>query len=268
MVQYRNRFGRERKYSTGFEGVIQYVHRKHLETDSDSARDRYEEYMRQIPCPACNGARAEPCVALGADQRQVDRRGRRPADARMRRLPGQPRPHRPRSPDRQPGPQGNPGPPDLPARRRPRVPEPGTALRHAVRRRGPAHPAGHPDRLRPRGRALRPGRALHRPAPAGQPPPDRDAHPAPGPRQHPDRGGARRGHHPGGRLGGGHRTGRRRTRRHGGAFRFLQGTAGEHRIAHWRLPLRPEADRDPEEAAQIRQEARAQGGRAPRRTTS
>ena len=35
VVQYRNRFGRERKYSTGFEGVIQYVHRKHLETDSD-----------------------------------------------------------------------------------------------------------------------------------------------------------------------------------------------------------------------------------------
>jgi excinuclease ABC subunit A len=60
VVQYRNRFGRERKYSTGFEGVVQYVHRKHLETDSDSARDRYEEYMRQIPCPACNGARLNP----------------------------------------------------------------------------------------------------------------------------------------------------------------------------------------------------------------
>ncbi|MDJ0351808.1 excinuclease ABC subunit UvrA [Pseudarthrobacter sp. PH31-O2] len=60
VVQYRNRFGRERKYSTGFEGVIQYVHRKHLETDSDKARDRYEEYMRQIPCPACNGARLNP----------------------------------------------------------------------------------------------------------------------------------------------------------------------------------------------------------------
>ncbi len=60
VVQYRNRFGRERKYSTGFEGVVQYVHRKHGETDSDSARDRYEEYMRQIPCPACNGARLNP----------------------------------------------------------------------------------------------------------------------------------------------------------------------------------------------------------------
>jgi len=60
VVQYRNRFGRERKYSTGFEGVVQYVHRKHTETESDYARDRYEEYMRQIPCPACDGARLNP----------------------------------------------------------------------------------------------------------------------------------------------------------------------------------------------------------------
>ncbi|MFP5313483.1 MAG: excinuclease ABC subunit UvrA, partial [Actinomycetes bacterium] len=34
--------------------------RKHGETDSDWARDRYEEYMRQVPCPACNGARLNP----------------------------------------------------------------------------------------------------------------------------------------------------------------------------------------------------------------
>ncbi|WP_104103657.1 excinuclease ABC subunit UvrA [Arthrobacter sp. 08Y14] len=60
VVQYKNRFGRERKYSTGFEGVIQYIHRKHLETESDSARDRYEEYMREIACPACGGARLNP----------------------------------------------------------------------------------------------------------------------------------------------------------------------------------------------------------------
>ncbi|MCC3269286.1 excinuclease ABC subunit UvrA [Arthrobacter gengyunqii] len=60
VVQYKNRFGRERKYSTGFEGVIQYIHRKHLETESDSARDRYEEYMREIDCPACGGARLNP----------------------------------------------------------------------------------------------------------------------------------------------------------------------------------------------------------------
>ena len=44
-----------------------------------------------------------------------------------------------------------------------------------VRRRGAAHPAGHPDRLRPGRRALRPRRAVDRPAPARQPPADRDA---------------------------------------------------------------------------------------------
>ncbi|KUM31683.1 ABC-ATPase UvrA [Arthrobacter sp. EpRS66] len=60
VVQYKNRFGRERKYSTGFEGVISYVHRKHEETESDHARDRYEQYMRQIPCPTCGGARLNP----------------------------------------------------------------------------------------------------------------------------------------------------------------------------------------------------------------
>lgn len=60
VVQYRNRFGRERKYTTGFEGVIGYIKRKHQETESESSRDRYEEYMREIACPECGGARLNP----------------------------------------------------------------------------------------------------------------------------------------------------------------------------------------------------------------
>ncbi|WP_428985722.1 excinuclease ABC subunit UvrA [Sinomonas terricola] len=60
VVQYRNRFGRERKYSTGFEGAVSYIQRKHAETESDYARDRYAEYMREIPCPECGGARLNP----------------------------------------------------------------------------------------------------------------------------------------------------------------------------------------------------------------
>jgi excinuclease ABC subunit A len=59
-VRYRNRFGRERSYSTGFEGVIPYIKRKHGETDSDSSRERYEGYMREVPCPTCKGARLKP----------------------------------------------------------------------------------------------------------------------------------------------------------------------------------------------------------------
>ncbi len=59
-VKYRNRFGRERTYSTGFEGVYQYILRKHGETESDHARDRYESYMREVPCSACQGTRLKP----------------------------------------------------------------------------------------------------------------------------------------------------------------------------------------------------------------
>nr|WP_134773475.1 excinuclease ABC subunit UvrA [Ornithinimicrobium flavum] len=59
-VRYRNRFGRERSYSTGFEGVIPYVKRKHSETESESSRERYEGYMREVPCPVCKGARLKP----------------------------------------------------------------------------------------------------------------------------------------------------------------------------------------------------------------
>jgi len=59
-VRYRNRFGRERAYSTGFEGVIPYIKRKHAETDSESSRERYEGYMREVPCPVCRGARLRP----------------------------------------------------------------------------------------------------------------------------------------------------------------------------------------------------------------
>ncbi len=59
-VRYRNRFGRERAYSTGFEGVIPYVKRKHAETESDTSRERYESYMREVPCPVCRGSRLKP----------------------------------------------------------------------------------------------------------------------------------------------------------------------------------------------------------------
>ena len=147
----------------------------------------------------------------------------------MRALPGHPRAHRPRGPDRPPGPKEIQARLTFLARRRPRIPEPRPRLRHPVRRRSPAHPAGHPDRLRPGGRALRPRRALHRPAPAGQPPADRDADPAARPGQHPDRGRARRGHHPGSRLGGGHRTRRRRPRRPGGRTPAPTRTCWQHR---------------------------------------
>ncbi len=59
-VRYRNRFNRERSYYTNFEGVISYLDRRHREAESDSARERWEGYLRDIPCPTCRGARLKP----------------------------------------------------------------------------------------------------------------------------------------------------------------------------------------------------------------
>jgi excinuclease ABC subunit A len=59
-VKFKNRYGRERSYTTGFEGVVPFVQRRHSETESDWSRERYEGYMREVPCPACKGARLRP----------------------------------------------------------------------------------------------------------------------------------------------------------------------------------------------------------------
>jgi len=67
-VRYRNRYGRERSYYTAYEGVIPFLERRHKEAESETSRERYEGYMREVPCPECNGARLKPevlAVTLG-----------------------------------------------------------------------------------------------------------------------------------------------------------------------------------------------------------
>jgi excinuclease ABC subunit A len=59
-VSYKNRYGRERSYYTSFEGVIGWVERRHAEAESDSTRDKFAGYMREVPCPSCGGARLKP----------------------------------------------------------------------------------------------------------------------------------------------------------------------------------------------------------------
>jgi excinuclease ABC subunit A len=59
-VKYRNRYGRERSYWTKFEGAIAYVERRHSEAESDTSRERFEGFMREVPCPSCEGARLKP----------------------------------------------------------------------------------------------------------------------------------------------------------------------------------------------------------------
>ena len=59
-VRYKNRYGRIRSYYTTYEGVLPVVERRHAETDSDSQREKLEQFMREIPCRACGGARLKP----------------------------------------------------------------------------------------------------------------------------------------------------------------------------------------------------------------
>ena len=71
-VRYRNRWGRERIYSTGFEGVLDYIMRKHDETESERSKERYEGYMREVPCPVCRGTRLKPEVlAVRVGERSI-----------------------------------------------------------------------------------------------------------------------------------------------------------------------------------------------------
>ncbi|MGH9089926.1 MAG: excinuclease ABC subunit UvrA, partial [Acidimicrobiales bacterium] len=59
-VQYRNRFGRSRSYLSHFEGVVPWLQRRHGEAESDWTREQIEQYMREVACPTCGGARLKP----------------------------------------------------------------------------------------------------------------------------------------------------------------------------------------------------------------
>jgi excinuclease ABC subunit A len=59
-VSYVNRFGRRRRYSTTYEGILPFLRRRHENAESDAAREYYQEFMREVPCDTCNGARLNP----------------------------------------------------------------------------------------------------------------------------------------------------------------------------------------------------------------
>ena len=61
-VKYKNRYGRELRYTSGFEGVLSYIERKWLESEQDYARQRWAGFLREVPCPDCNGQRLKPEV--------------------------------------------------------------------------------------------------------------------------------------------------------------------------------------------------------------
>ena len=59
-VSYANRFGRQRRYQTSYEGLTPWLKRRHEGAESESAREGYQQYMRLVPCEACEGARFNP----------------------------------------------------------------------------------------------------------------------------------------------------------------------------------------------------------------
>ena len=69
-VRYRNRYGRQRSYHTAFEGVIPWLERRHADSESDRARELIEGYMREVPCPACGGARLRPAPPVTLRRRE------------------------------------------------------------------------------------------------------------------------------------------------------------------------------------------------------
>ena len=206
-----------RGYTTkkAFEGVITNLERRFKETESDWAREDLQKYFTDVPCKACHGARLKPealCVKIGGQNiSQVAELSVRKAGDWFTEIPKQLTAQQneigtPRA-------QGNPRAPALPGRRRPRLSDAGARLRHAVRRREPAHSPRLADRLRPHRRALRARRALDRPAPARQCAPARNPQAPARPRQHRHRGRARRGRHPRRRPCARHRPRRRHPRR-------------------------------------------------------
>ena len=153
-----------------FEGVITNLERRWKETESEWAREELQKYFTDVPCDACKGYRLKPealCVKVGGlhigevSEMSVKRAGEWFTELPKRLNPKQTeiaarvlKEIRERL--------------QVPGRRRAGIPHAVARLRHAVRRREPAHPPRLADRLRPDRRALRAGRALDRPAPARQ----------------------------------------------------------------------------------------------------
>jgi len=61
-VRWKNRYGREMRYTSGFEGVVPYIERQYVQAETDTQRQRWAEFLREVPCAVCNGDRLKPEV--------------------------------------------------------------------------------------------------------------------------------------------------------------------------------------------------------------
>jgi excinuclease ABC subunit A len=68
-VQYTTRNGRPRSYDARFEGAVPYIERKRAEAQIET---RWAGFMREVPCPACQGSRLKPIArAVQVDGRSI-----------------------------------------------------------------------------------------------------------------------------------------------------------------------------------------------------
>lgn len=81
-VKYRNRFGRSRRFTTQYEGIVPHLQRLHRETDSEFRREQIAGYMREADCNVCNGARLKPeSLAVRVDGRNIQDVAQLPIEA-------------------------------------------------------------------------------------------------------------------------------------------------------------------------------------------
>ena len=146
-VRFTTARGRERSYDATFEGAIPFIERRHAEAESDAGREQLEGFMREVPCPACQGTRLKPIArAVTVAGRSIAELCALPVADLAAGLPS-PEPDRGRRADRGAHPGRDQQPARVPAGHRPGLPVPGPVRPHAGGRGGAADPAGHPDRV-------------------------------------------------------------------------------------------------------------------------
>ncbi len=71
-VHYKNRNGRQATFRTPFEGVINNLHRRYNETNSEYMRVKISEFMSEHTCTNCHGARLRPeALAVTIDDHNI-----------------------------------------------------------------------------------------------------------------------------------------------------------------------------------------------------
>ena len=191
-ITYRNRYGRKRSYATRFEGIVKGLERRYRESESEGTKEKIEQFMSLRACPVCGGCAVARGVARGARGGDADRRVLRAVRAAGAGVAGGGRAVGDRPARRAADPAGDLRAAAVPGERRDRLPVDGSRRRDAVRAGGAADPPRDADRVLAGGRAVHPRRALDRAASARQLEADRDPRALARPRQHGDRGRARR----------------------------------------------------------------------------